>query len=157
MFHIDIVDHTQQIDMNFVPAQHLESLNNLLVGGLLPFGHAVMIVQVLRSVQAQPDVERLLSKKFAPFLVQRRAIGLNAIDNFLVRRQVLFLQLHGFAEKIDAQQCRLAAMPGEADELFGGRLNMLDDVAFESFITKAEVGSFGIKLLFFEVIAIMAV
>src|SRR5687768_7306009 len=48
-------------------------------------------------------------------------------------------------------------MPGEADDLFGCRLNMLDDVALESFITKAEVGALGIKLLFLKVVAIMAV
>jgi hypothetical protein len=34
---------------------------------------------------------------------------------------------------------------------------MLDDVALESFITEAEVGSLGIKLLFLKVVAIMAV
>jgi hypothetical protein len=68
-------------------------------------------VQILRPVQTQPDVERFLGKKIAPLLVQGRAVGLNAIDDFLPRRQVLFLQLHGFAEKIDAEQGRFAAVP----------------------------------------------
>jgi hypothetical protein len=111
MFHVDVVNDAQQIDMNFVPAQHLESVDNLFMGGLLPLGDTVMVVQILWPVQAQPDVECFFGKKIAPFLIQGRAIGLNAIDDFLVRRQVLFLQLHGFAEKIDAQQGWFATMP----------------------------------------------
>src|SRR4029077_3180173 len=129
MFNVDVVHNAQEIDVHLGPPEHLESLHDLFVRRFLSLGHAVVIVELPRSVEAQTDIEILLRKELAPFLIDSRAIGLNTVDDLLAFRKVLFLKLYCLAEKIDAKQCRLAAMPGEADDFLWRRLDMLDDIA----------------------------
>ncbi len=107
-----------------------------------------MVVQFARTIEAEADIEILFAEKFAPLVVDRRAVGLNTIDDLFILRQVFFLQFDGFAEEIDAKQRRLAAVPREADDFSGRRLDMLDDVAFESFVVQAKVAALGIEILF---------
>src|SRR5206468_10852238 len=61
------------------------------------------------------------------------------------------------AEKIDAEQGRLAAMPGEAHDLFRSRLDVLDDVALQRFVAQPEIRAFRVELFFLEVVAVVAV
>src|SRR5262245_36488895 len=70
---------------------------------------------------------------------------------------MFLLQLDGFAKKVDAEQGRLAAVPGEAHDFPWGGLNMLDDIAFQRFVVQTKISSLGIELLLFEVIAVMTV
>ncbi len=70
---------------------------------------------------------------------------------------MFFLQLHRLAEKLDAEQGRFAAVPGEADDFPGRRLNVLEDVALESFIVQAEVRALWVKVLFVQIIAIVTI
>src|SRR5215475_3496391 len=70
---------------------------------------------------------------------------------------MFFLQRNGFAEKFDSEQRRLASMPGKTDDLLRRCLNMLDNVALQSFVAQTKIGSLGIELLLFEVIAVMTV
>jgi hypothetical protein len=48
-------------------------------------------------------------------------------------------------------------MPGKTDDLARGRLNMLLDIFFKGSVVKAEVGPFGIEILFLQVIAVVTV
>jgi hypothetical protein len=134
--------------MNLMASEQLKSMRDLLMRRLLPFRDSIMVVQLLRPVQAEPDIKIFLGEKLASFLVYRRAIGLNTIDNFFAFRKMLFLELHRFAEKLDAKQRRLAAMPGEADDLLRRPLDVLNDVAFEGLIAQAKVRALRIKLFF---------
>src|SRR5262249_43264845 len=70
---------------------------------------------------------------------------------------MFLLQLGGFAKKFDAEQSRFAAVPGEAHDLLGRRLNMLDNITLQCLVVQTEIGSLGIELLLFEVIAVVAV
>src|SRR5262245_5747092 len=70
---------------------------------------------------------------------------------------MFLLQLDGFAKKVDAEQGRLAAVPGEAHDFPWGGLNMLDDIAFQRFVVQSKISSLGIELLLFEVIAVVTV
>jgi hypothetical protein len=116
-----------------------------------------MIVQLARAVETQPYVKIFLGEKLTPLFINGRAVGLNPIDDFFAFGEMLLLERHRFAEKFHAQQCGLAAMPGEADDFFRGRLNMLDDVAFEGRVVEAKVCAFGIKIFFFQIIAVVTI
>jgi hypothetical protein len=70
-----------------------------------------MIMQLARPVETQADVEILFRQKLAPFIVDGGAVGLDAVDDLFVGRQILFLQIDGFPEEFDAEQGRLAAVP----------------------------------------------
>ena len=157
MLDVDVVDHAEQVHVDLVAPEHLKSLHHLLVGRLLSFGHAVVVVQLFGSVEAEADIKIFFGEELAPFLVDRRAVGLNAVDDLLVRRQMLFLQLNRPAEKIDAEQGRLAAVPGEAHDLFRSRLDVLDDVALQRFVAQPEIRAFRVELFFLEVVAVVAV
>src|SRR5581483_3555527 len=154
---VDVVHHAEQIDVNFRPAQELESPNHLPVRGLLAFGDAVMIVQLARPVEAEPDVKIFPGEKVAPLLVDGRAVGLDAVDDFFVRGQMFFLKLDGLAEKVHAKQGRLAAVPGKAHDLARRRLDVLLDVLFERLVVEAEIGALRIEIFFLQVVAIVAV
>src|SRR3990172_4980047 len=157
MLDVDVVDHAEEVDVHFRFAEHMKSLDDLLVGRLLAFSHAVMVVQLSRAVETQADVKVLLGEKLTPLLVDRRAVGLNAVDEFFAFRKVFFLKVDGLAEEFNAEQRRLAAVPGKADDLLRRCLNMLGDVALEGFLAQAKVRAFGVEVFFFEVIAVVAV
>src|ERR1043166_7228505 len=70
---------------------------------------------------------------------------------------MFLLQFDGLAKKIDAEQRRLAAMPGETDDLLRRRLYVLNNITFEGFVIEAEIRSFGIKILFLEVVTVMTI
>src|SRR5512145_2243212 len=116
-----------------------------------------MVMQLSRPVEAEPDIKTFFGEELAPLVVDRRAVSLDAVDEFFVRRYMFFLQVDGLAEKIDAQQGRFAAVPGEADDFPGCRLNMLDDIALESFVIQAEVRPLRIKILFVQIVAIVTI
>ena len=67
--------------MHLGPPEHLESLHDLFVSGLLPLGDAVVIVQLFWPVEAESDVKVFLGEKLAPLLIDRRTIGLNTVDD----------------------------------------------------------------------------
>jgi hypothetical protein len=81
----------------------VKGLNDLLVGRFLAFGDAVVVVQFARPVEAQTDVEVFLGEKFAPFVVDGGAVGLDAVDDLLVGRQMFLLKVDRFAEELDAE------------------------------------------------------
>ncbi len=86
IFDVDVMHDRQQIDVNPGAAQHVKCLNDLLVSRLLAFGDPVVVVQLAGTVQAEPDVKIFFGEEFAPFIVDRRAVGLDAVDDFLLRR-----------------------------------------------------------------------
>ena len=115
------MNDAKQIDVHLGAPQHMESLHDLLVRGLLPFGDAVVIVQLLRPVETEPDVEIFLGEKLAPFFVDGRAVGLNAVDDLFVLGQMLLLQSTALRKnstpsKVGSPPCqeKLTISPGVA-------------------------------------------
>src|SRR5262245_52590518 len=70
---------------------------------------------------------------------------------------MFLLQFHSFAKKVDAEQGRLAPMPGEADDILRRGLNMLDNITLQCLVVQTEISSLGIEFFLFEVIAVMTV
>src|SRR6202008_1532183 len=64
---------------------------------------------------------------------------------------------HRFAKKIDAEQRRFAAMPGEAHDFLGRCLNVLNNVALEGLVIQAKVCAFGVEIFFLQVIAVVTI
>src|SRR5439155_11610112 len=120
-------------------------------------GDAVVIVQFARSVEAEADVEIFLGEKIAPFIIDGRAVGLNAVDDLFVVRQILLLQRYRLAKKIDAEQRRFAAVPGKTHDLPGRRLDMLLDIALQRFIVEAKIRPVGIKFFLLQIVAVVTI
>src|SRR5262249_60180789 len=118
---------------------------------------SVMNVEFRLSIEAETDIKIFLGEKLAPLIIDRRAVGLNTIDDLLTLGQMFLLQFHSFAKKVDAEQGRLASMPGEADDLLRRCLNMLDNITLQCLVVQTKIGSLGIEFFLFEVIAVMTV
>src|SRR5262249_43253314 len=155
--HVNVVHHTEQIDVYLGPAEHLESVHDLLVRGLLPFGDSVVIVEFLWSIEAETDIKIFLGEKLAPLIIDGRAVGLYTIDDLLTLENMFLLQFDSFAKKVDAEQRRLAAVPGEAHDFLGRGLNMLNNITLQCLVVQTKIGSLGIEFFLFEVIAVMTV
>ena len=56
-------------------AQKVKRLHDLFVGGFLALGHAVMIVQLARSIEAETDIKVFFAEKLAPLVVDGGAVG----------------------------------------------------------------------------------
>src|SRR5262249_14380331 len=85
------------------------------------------------------------------------AVGLNTIDDLLTLGKMFLLQFDSFAKKVDAEQRRLAAVPGEAHDFLGRGLNMLNNITLQCLVVQTKIGSLGIEFFLFEVIAVMTV
>src|SRR5262249_26867882 len=117
--------HAQEIDRDFVLSQQTIALHHLLVGRLLALGHAVHIVQCLRTVEAEPDRKIFCRKKAAPVLVEEHPIRLYAVGDASVRGLVLALEFDNLAKIVQSENSRLTAVPKEIDHSFRGNLDLL--------------------------------
>src|SRR5207245_10690157 len=94
------------------------------------------------AARAEAGTGVVLWEDIPSCLVDRRCVGLNAVEHVLARWPMLCLHLTRPAEKIDAEQGRLAAVPGKAHDLFRSRLDVLDDVALQRFVAQPDIRSF---------------
>ena len=91
----------QHVAWNPVALQEPDGLDHPLVGRTAALGHAIAVVERLRSVDADADLEAFRGEEAAPFVVDQRAVGLNAIEDLPSRRSVLALELDDSAEIIE--------------------------------------------------------
>src|SRR5262249_322206 len=126
--------HAQQIDRDFVLAQQAIALYHLLVGRLLALGHAVRIVQGLRTIQAEPDRKIFCRKKAAPVVIEGYAIRLYAGGNTPARGLVLALQLDNLMKIVQSEEGWFATVPEEIDHRLRGNLDLLDDVLLQQVV-----------------------
>ena len=68
------------------------------VGGVLAFGDAVLIMHLLRTVEAKAYAKALCCQKLAPVLIKKGAVCLNSIDDAYAGWLVLPLEGHNRPE-----------------------------------------------------------
>src|SRR5215510_3212517 len=127
------------------------------MGGLLTLGHTVRVVQRLRTVEAEADRKIFCGKKAAPVVIEEHTVSLDAVGNASARRLVLALEFDDLAKIVQPEDGRLAAVPKEVDDCFGGNVDLLDDVLLQQVIGHAKRLGLRIEQFFLQVIAIMAV
>ena len=131
---VEFVDDAQNIVVHLMVLQAAQSFQDPLVSGVASLVEAVTIVQLSRSVHAQAHEEAVLFKEATPIIVQESTVCLDRVSDLLRRRRIPFLQLDNPPEKINAQQCGLAALPGEIDDRMRTRFNILTDELLQGFV-----------------------
>ena len=99
--------------------------------GLPAARQAIAVVEIPRAVEAEADGEPFLRQEPAPLPVEERAVGLQAVGDRPARRTEPAFDRDDPAEVTDAQDRRLAAVPGEADDLVGRGGDVLGDIGLE--------------------------
>src|SRR4030065_1176807 len=90
-----------------------------------------MIMDLPRAVEADPDREPFGRQEAAPLLVEERAVGLQAVDDRSAGRAAPALDRDDLPIIIEAEDDRLAAVPGEADDLVRRGADMLGGIGIE--------------------------
>jgi hypothetical protein len=85
------MDNAQDINRKFVLPQKVVSLHHLPVGRLLALGHAIPVVQRLRTIEAEPDCETFRCEEAAPFFIEEHAVRLYTVGDAPVLGLVLAL------------------------------------------------------------------
>ena len=99
--------------------QQLGRCHHFVEGRRAALVDAKAIVQLARPVDAQTDQEMMLLEERRPAFVEQHAVGLQVVFDALSGLCVFLLQRDDAAEKIQAPQRRLAALPGKHH--FGAR------------------------------------
>src|SRR5215471_8616798 len=89
-------------------------------------------------------------------MIKQYAVGLQSVENRLAPG-VFLLQLNSFFEEANAQQGRLAALPGEIDLRYGLPPDVLPDIFLQHRIAHPPFAFFGIEFLLFQVKAVFAI
>ena len=131
VFLVGGVDGAQNVEVDSVLAQLPPTPHHLIESALLAAVDAVGIVKLARAVDAQADQEIVLLEKFAPFIIEKDAVGLKGVLHGLVRPAVLFDEFDGAPEKVELHQRRLAALPRHGHRGRAVRLEQLTDVGLE--------------------------
>ena len=117
---------------------------------------SVGIVQPLRAVNAQPDLEVLIGQEGAPILIEESAIGLEVVPAGPPRGEVALLELDGAPVEVDSRECRLATVPDKADRRPGTGLNVLADKHVEHIVGHPELMRTSIEVSGVEIVAVVA-
>src|SRR5271166_5802694 len=91
-------------------------LLQLLAGGeylferrLPAFVDPETVMQLLRTIDAQPNQKLVLAQKGVPLVVQQRSIGLQVVLDVETRTLIFLFQRHHLLKEAHAQQRGLAA------------------------------------------------
>ena len=127
------------------------------MGGLLSLGHAIAVVKFLWTVEAQPYAKALRRKETTPFFIYQRPVGLDAVEDPVIRAPVFALEIHDFLKVIDSQDGRLSAMPCEADQRIRRSFDVLDNIFLQQIVGHTERLALGIEEFFLQVVTVVAV
>lgn len=73
--------------------------------------HAMMIMKLLRAIQAYPHKELILMEKLTPLIVKKYPVSLQCIGNHLAIFAVFPLKLDNPLKEVKPHQCRFAPLP----------------------------------------------
>ena len=104
-------------------------------------------MQLARTVQTEPYRKSFLGQKPAPFFVEKRAVGLEPIDDRPAGRAILALEGDDPAKTVQPERGRLAAVPGKTDDIVGRGGDMLGDIRFEDVVRHARRRGAGYRRL----------
>ena len=150
------VDGAQDVDIYVVFLQVFQALQHPRRRGPAPFVHAVDIVHVWRTVDAEPDQKVMLLEEGAPFVVQLCAIGLHRMLQGCTGGLVLLSQLNRPPEEVQPHQGRLTALPGDGDLGDALRLEILPQILLQHLVGHAELAA-GVELFLGQEEAVLAV
>ena len=105
----------ERVVAHTVAPQDRRSVADPVEGRLALLGDPVVVVDILRTVDAQAHQERVLLEEPRPVLVEQRAVGLKVVLDALAWLRMLLLQRHDLVEELETHQRRLAALPGKHD------------------------------------------
>lgn len=150
------MDGRERVELNAVLLQQREAGHDFVECRLPAFVDAVGIVQVSRPVDAQSDEKFVFCEKFAPLVVEQRAVGLKRVFD-RAALGVASLEFNDVTKKVQAGDRRFTALPRKTDD--GARLrgDVIAHVGFEHFRRHAEVALARVEMLLLQVEAVSAV
>jgi len=103
----------QDVELDVVLGEHMQRVQHPLLRWAASRGRAIPIVVVTGAVQADAQKKVVLVQKVGPFRGQEQPVGLQTVAHRLAWRAVLLLKRHHLAEKVQAAERRLTALPTE--------------------------------------------
>ena len=98
--------YKRQIILYAVSIHKLCGFYHHIIGPVSLFIMAAGIMGLFRSVNRKSYQKMIFSQKAAPFLIQKRAVGLEGIMYLYSSAVVLILKLYRFSEKVQPPQPR---------------------------------------------------
>src|SRR5271169_2854325 len=111
MFLIGGVDRAQDVELDSVLAKHAPAVHHLVECASLAAVQSVGVMDLARSINAQPNQKIVLFEERAPFIIEKDAVSLEGVFDGLLGPAVLFDELNGAPEEVYFHQGRLAALP----------------------------------------------
>lgn len=147
MIAVASADDGQRVERGGVLPEERQAAHHVIEGVATLLVDAIAIIHLPRAVDAQTNEKVLLAQELAPFVVEQRAVGLQRVVN-LLPAGVLPLKRNGLAKEIDAEQRRLASLPGKADLGHVLPVDVLPDVRFENVVGHTPAGLVGVERSF---------
>jgi hypothetical protein len=141
------VDRAKDVCVNLMLLEAIPAANYVVEGTLVALADAIGVMQGARSVDADPDEVVVPFEKLRPFVVDQRAVGLDGVKHAQMWSAVLLRELHGAAEKIEAPQHRLAALPGHFHLRPGRGFQQLPNVCLKQVICHQQAFALRIEIL----------
>ena len=149
-------DDAENVGRDAMAAQDLPAPQGGIEGRPAVAASAAAVVEVAGPVEAEAHREPGRSEEPAPVLVEQGPVRLNSVGDLSPRRSETALDLDDPAEVVQAKDGRLAAVPGEPDDLVGRGGDVLTDIGLKEVIGHPH-GSVGARLgAPVEVIAVFA-
>ena len=124
-----VVDHSERIPVDVVAVEQTYGIDNFVEGGASLSIASVSVVLVFRSVDRDSDEEVVALEKFAPFVVEKSAVGLQAVC-YCVAFAVDLLEMNSPLVERQRAHHSLASVPGK---LHVGRCLRFDVLTYETF------------------------
>ncbi len=109
-----IVQQGKGVEFDVVFFAVFDGFHYLVEGAAAGVVFAVVIVEFFRAVNADADEEFIFVEKSAPLVVEQDSVGLEGVGDLLPAVAVFFLQVDYLFVKVEAHQCGLTPLPGEA-------------------------------------------
>jgi len=135
------IDAGERVDRRAVPLQPFQRGHDQMVRGRAGAIAAMVVVNLGRPVEAEADEEPVFAQEARPVLVDQRAVGLECVLD-RPAAAVALLQFERALVEGNAEQRRLAALPGEQYRLPGRRGgDRLAHIGFEYRVRHAPGGA----------------
>jgi len=157
VLNVPSMHNAQYITRDVVLLQEPVTTHRFLVGGVLALGDPVLIMHLLRPIEAKAYGEALCRQKLAPVLIEESTVCLDTVGDALVTGLMLTLHRHDLAKVVYPQEGRLTSMPGKVDHRTGGGGDVLDNVLLQDGVGHTKRLFLGIEVFLPQVVTIVTV